>query len=444
MRKMFLPERLEKKLTDSFHSVDKHNEELYQFLSENLDEGGRPTLDDIQFVKKTNKYGRNVFRRTLADYITREKPKFPFKTWTPEQVTNKFHKLKTYDWTKWISQRDKKDVLEKYDDYKYSYSKYGLGVIDAPPSYNSISDSFMNPLRLACGSYGFKSPAQRWSEGDNIWGAFGPIWRGINDTCDLNAITYLGAFRLGTYIATQFKPTVAKTIYQMTDAKTVLDTSMGWGDRLTGFYASDATHYIGCDPNPNTFAKYKDMIKFYDKLTGGQKTTQIYNCGAEDLPWDEINDVDCAFTSPPYFSTERYNEGGEKEELQSWAKYNEYEQWKDEFYLPVAQNSFNSLSDNGVLMVNILDPKIKGKRYRSGDQLCDMLQDNFLGQCGMRIQQRSQGKSVFKDKDGNFDKAAMTEFMDKMYIENVWCFSKNKDRDIFKHNRYATLEGFMQ
>ena len=51
------------------------------------------------------------------------------------------------------------------------------------------------------------------------------------------------------------------------------------------------------------------MIKFWDKLTGGKKTTQIYNCGAEDLPWDEISNVDCAFTSPPYFSTERYNEG---------------------------------------------------------------------------------------------------------------------------------------
>ena len=241
---------------------------------------------------------------------------------------------------------------------------------------------------------------------------------------------YLGAFRLGTYIATQFKPTVAKAIYEMTDAKTVLDTSMGWGDRLTGFYASNATHYIGCDPNPNTFAKYKEMIKFYDKLTGGKKTTQIYECGAEDLPWNEIKNVDCAFTSPPYFSTERYNEGGKNEELQSWAKFDEYDKWRDEFYLPVAQNSFDSLNDNGVLMTNILDPKINGKRYRSGDELCDMLQHSFLGQVGMRIAQRPQGANVFKDEEGNFDKAAMDKFMDKIYIENVWCFSKNKDRDL--------------
>ena len=49
---------------------------------------------------------------------------------------------------------------------------------------------------------------------------------------------------------------------------------------------------------------------------------------------------------------------------------------------------------------------------------------------------------VFLDKDGNFDKEAMTKFMDKVYIENVWCFSKDKTRDIFKHTRTATLEAF--
>ena len=61
----------------------------------------------------------------------------------------------------------------------------------------------------------------------------------------------------------------------MTNAKTVLDTSMGWGDRLTAFYSSDATHYIGCDPNPNVYERYKKMIKFYDELTNlGKKTVQ--------------------------------------------------------------------------------------------------------------------------------------------------------------------------
>ena len=94
------------------------------------------------------------------------------------------------------------------------------------------------------------------------------------------------------------------------------------------------------------------------------------------------------------------------------------------------------------MMVNILDPKVKGKRYRSGDELVDILKDNFIGQVGMRYMGRPQGASVFKDEEGNFDKDAMNDFMKKVYIENIWCFSKDKDKDIFKHTKRGTLEEF--
>ena len=416
--------------------------ELYDLLHKCADSTGLPVMSRPLFLDTIEKYGKEDFRRALADFITQEKPPYPLHEFDQNKVIKTFHKLKKADWTNYIMSSEK-EVIEKYDDYKYPYSKYGLGVIQAPPSFNYVSDSFMNDLRMQCNSYGYKAPVTRWNDGDNLWGAFGPIFRGVNDHQELTPRTYTMSFRLGTYIATQFKPIVAKVIYEMTNAKTVLDTSMGWGDRLTGFYASNATHYIGCDPNPNTFARYKEMIKFFDKLTGGKKTVQMYNCGAEDLPWNEIENVDCAFTSPPYFSTERYNEGGEKEELQSWAKFNEYEKWRDDFYLPVAHNSFNSLSKNGVMMVNILDPKIKGKRYRSGDELVDSLRETFLGQIGMRIMQRPQGASVFKDEDGNFDKNAMDEFMDKSYIENVWCFARDTTTDLFAATRRGTLEDFL-
>ena len=418
--------------------------ELYELLKSCADENKLPIMNNSLFISTTEKYGKELFRSTLAEYITREKPPYPLKQFNEQKVIDKFRKLEKAPFTDYIY-IPTKGVVEKYDDYKYPYKDYGLGFIDGPSVFNYCADSFMNELRMRCGSYGFKAAVTRWEDGDNIWGAFGPIWRGVNDAKELSAGTYTMAFRLGTYIATQFKPIVAKTIYEMSHAKTVLDTSMGWGDRLTGFYASNATHYIGCDPNPNTFAKYHEMKAFYDKhydRSRGEKTIQIYNCGAEDLPWNEIENVDCAFTSPPYFSTERYNEGGDKEELQSWAKFNEYESWRDNFYLPVAQNSFDSLSDKGVLMVNILDPKIKGQRYRSGDELVDMLRPHFLGQIGMRIMQRPQGASVFKDDDGKFDKKAMDDFMNMLYMENVWCFGKDTSVDLFKDIKVNTLENF--
>ena len=92
--------------------------------------------------------------------------------------------------------------------------------------------------------------------------------------------------------------------------------------------------------------------------------------------------------------------------------------------------------------MNILDPKVKGKRYYSGNELVDSMRNDFMGQLGMRIMQRPQGKSVFSDEDGNFDKKALDKFMDKVYIENIWYFAKNKKIDIFRHTKQNTLESF--
>ena len=412
------------------------NQELYNYLH-----GQDFYLNKGEFRYCTEKYGKEEFRLTIAQYVSEKRPAFPFRKLSYADMVENFQKLQKADYTKFITPKDQitNEVIEKYDDYKYEFQTCGQGLIDTPSTYNSCSDYFMNHLRLRCGSYGFKAPAQVWEEGTakEIWSSIGGLWRGVNSTEDLSPKSVMEVLRLGTYIATQFKPIVAKVIYNMTDAKTVLDTSMGWGDRLAGFFASNATHYIGCDPNPNTFKVYSEMIREYSKMSPG-KTTQIYRCGAEDLPWETIENVDCAFTSPPYFATERYNEGGEFEKDQSWSKFAEYERWRDEFYLPVALNSFNALSEKGFLMVNIMDPKIKNVRYYSSDELVDHLQPDFLGQVGMRIMQRPQGKNKFETKED------LVEFMNKLYIENVWCFGKYKTFDLFRHKRRATLEGLFQ
>ena len=449
---------------------------LYQILKDNINERGVPILDSHAFQSLNDEFGKELFRETLAEYIATERPEYPMKIISEERYTKMFHALKDSDPFRDVTAvKDlQKEVLEKYDDYKYNFNEYGLGVIDSTHTFNDASDYFHQHLRLACGSYSYKSPVEVFKSGTakEIWSCLGPIWRGINGVKkvqidgeerlvggQLAEKSYISSFRLGTYVATQFKPNVARAIYELTEAKTVLDTSCGWGDRLCGFFATRGTEiYVGCDPNPNVFEQYKKQCVAYEKiLTGkepvmtegydvftceGSKKVTIYRCGAENLPYETLPPIDCAFTSPPYFSTEEYNKGGEHEEDQSWAKFNEYEKWRDEFYLPVSQQSFDALSDTGVLMINILDPKIKGKRYRSGDELVDMLRNNFIGQVGMRIMQRPQGKNVFATEDGEFDQEALHEFFDKMYIENVWCFSKDTSIDLFKNVAISTLEEF--
>ena len=417
-----------------------------KYLSKYADENKLPVMDQQQFETVTDDIGKVQFRLDLADYIEEHRPKFPLKEISYEVMRQCFKSLQKQDVWEYVKpvEQLEKNVKEKYDDYKYNFKDHGLGIIDAPSIFNDVSNYFHQHLRLNCGSFGFKAPIEVWEKGSSIdiWRCLGPIWRGINGMKPvmvdgreelrggkLDDKSYMSAFRLGTYIATQFKPNVAKTIYQMTNAKRVLDTSCGWGDRLAGFFTSDAEEYIGCDPNPNTYKQYLKQVETYNSFLSKPKKVTIYNCGAEDLPWDKIDNIDCAFTSPPYFSTERYNEGGEKEENQSWHKFDEYSKWRDDFYLPVAQKSFERSKH---MFVNIMDPNIKNKRYYSSDELVDSLKDNFVGQIGMRIMQRPKSDKLFESDE---EKA---EFMNRIYIENVWCFSKEK-LDYFRHSRRATL-----
>ena len=417
-----------------------------KYLNKYADENKLPVMDQQQFETVTDDIGKAQFRLDLADYIEEHRPKFPLKEISYEVMRQCFKSLQKQDVWEYVKpvEQLEKNVKEKYDDYKYNFKEHGLGIIDAPSIYNDVSNYFHQHLRLNCSSFGFKAPIEVWEKGSSIdiWRCLGPIWRGINGMKPvmvdgreelrggkLDDKSYMSAFRLGTYIATQFKPNVAKTIYQMTNAKRVLDTSCGCGDRLAGFFTSDAEEYIGCDPNPNTFKQYLKQVEVYNSFLSKPKKVTLYNCGAEDLPWDKIDNIDCAFTSPPYFSTERYNEGGEKEENQSWFKFDEYSKWRDDFYLPVAQKSFERSKH---MFVNIMDPNIKNKRYYSSDELVDSLKDNFVGQIGMRIMQRPKSDKLFKNEE---EKA---EFMNRIYIENVWCFSKEK-LDYFRHSRRATL-----
>jgi len=433
--------------------LENYDKSLYDRLLATARDDKLVILDNKSFEKLNEIYGKDTFRETLSEYIANERPVFPLKEISKDDMRKCFYDLQKFDTSKICMPKEQveKEVFEKYDDYKYSYKEYGIGLINGASTFNDVSNYFHQDLRLECGSYGFRAPKEVWENGTakDIWRCLGPIWRGINGVQkkvikevdgtetekliggELSDKSYISAFRLGTYIATQFKPVVAKAIYDITNAKTVLDTSCGWGDRLAGFFASDAEEYYGCDPNPNTYQRYQEQIASYNKFLSKPKKVQIWRCGAEDLPYHKLPNIDVAFTSPPYFSTEEYNKGGEHEEDQSWHKFNEYDKWRDDFYLPVAEKT---MSVSKFMFVNIMDPKIKGVRYRSGDELVDKFQDKFLGQIGMRIMQRPKSDTLFKDEK---EKA---EFMNKIFIENVWCFGPQTD--LFKSSRKATLDDF--
>jgi hypothetical protein len=424
--------------------------DLVDEIKKCADSNGLPIIPHDKWNDMNNNYSKQDIKDALAYYIVTEKPKFPFREIEESEAAKKFHRLCKEDYNKFYIPRSllhTRDVLEKYDDYKYPFSVYGNGLIQFGHYYNDISNIFQQENRYSCGSYGFAAPLEIWKDEQLLRKMNYTFWRLGNKSVGLH--NWRGSFRLGAYVATQFKPHVAKTIYDLTKAKSVMDTSCGWGDRLAAFYASNAYEYYGCDPNEKVFETYKKQCVWYEKQLGcnepyikeeedyffcwGKKYVVIHRKPAEDIDWNtRSNPIDCLFTSPPYFSTELYNKGGENEKDQSWARYNEYSNWRDGFLFPMLTNAWKVINDGGYVMINIMDPVIGGIRYRTCDEMvdfmCNQLGANFIGQIGMRIKQRPK-----KTND-------LSAFLEKDFIENIWCFGKGVD----KLPTNGTLENYME
>ena len=61
------------------------SDELYEILRNNCVDG-LPTMNTSMFSQMTEKSGKDVFRRTLANYIEKEKPPFPVKIFNKEII----------------------------------------------------------------------------------------------------------------------------------------------------------------------------------------------------------------------------------------------------------------------------------------------------------------------------------------------------------------------
>lgn len=403
---------------------------LNQYFKNNSDARGIPYIPNDQWLLFIAQNNKDDVRVALADYITSNNIPFPSKQFTKTEFENLFTRFCN---TSMMGEyKDFNTVLEKVD-YKYKYSDNPLGVIDKSHAYNTVSNYFQQENRMRCGSNLVDSPWDIWHDKTKLEKMNWHFWRkgalGKDDVCDA---TFRSAFRIGTYTATQFRPSVAKALYEKHNAVNVLDTSCGWGDRLAGFYATKSTErYVGCDPNPEVFETYKQQCLEYERLLGnvpiltesvnyfkcqGVKVVEIYNLPSEDVDWTQyVNTFDFYFTSPPYYETERYGVSTVKSNEQSWSRYPDFESWKNNFFFKVNRMVWDTIKPEGYMMLNIIEPRINnGKRLNLCDDMVDDIltypNSNYLGKIGMRMQARPHA-IVNADKNS-------------IFVEPIWVFRK--------------------
>lgn len=125
--------------------------------------------------------------------------------------------------------------------------------------------------------------------------------------------------------------------------ESMLDPSMGWGDRLIGAMKMNV-NYTGFDPNTALHPGYERMIQDFAPQGFNYSHTAI---GFEDAI---ITDkVDFILTSPPYGDVEVYS----NEETQSIIKFKD--NWMLGFYEPYLIKAWNALRDGGILVLQIGD-----------------------------------------------------------------------------------------
>lgn len=351
------------------------------------------------------KYSKDEIKQALSDAIEEFQVPLPYKKITEEDALEDYNKLINLDA---ISLLNKGNVVTRYD-YKYQLSDW---YIDASNVGLKSSDYFHQSARWKADSTNAPSPYRTWTTERFRLTLFNALWTLKFE--EINTHNLKTAIALRKYIAGQFRPAAAKAMYNLFDAKIILDPSAGWGDRLSGFLAYrteqdkidklgwyDEIAYIGTDPNRSI--DYDRQVNFLDKKAEGYVKV-------EHRPFENIShyeEFDFIFTSPPYFNIEKYS----KDPEQSYLKYRKFDDWLNWFLNEYVSNMWKSLDNGGHLAINISDV-YSGHRINN---ICDPMNDfltelggTYLGTIGLRMPKRPNSKAI---KDG-------------IFVEPIWIWKK--------------------
>ena len=218
---------------------------------------------------------------------------------------------------------------------------------------------------------------------------------------------------IGGNVATNFKPMVAKALYEKYVPKNgiILDSSSGFGGRMLGALSSKNNYtYIGTEPCTETFANLNTLGSEIEKVTGRTNSFKVVCKGSEDFNLGKEY-FDFSFTSPPYFTLEMYSD----EETQSTIKFPTLEEWIEGFVKPTIKNNYDMLKKGSYYAINIADFNIGSNRVEFVDkwiELCEEIGFEYVERIDMKLTtRRGNGHNI----DG----------VDKKKEEGIYIFKKN-------------------
>lgn len=231
-----------------------------------------------------------------------------------------------------------------------------MALVIPPDEYsklNNISDYFNEHVRMQCRkSYAKEgSPLEWWTSSHaNVRAklvAEGNIAPTLHDLRE-------AAYTMYPRECETFKPSHLAAFIRATGARSVLDISAGWGDRLAACLATGCA-YTATDPNSLLHDGYARMIAFYEQHVGRAPPCKIKCEGFERAIFDN-GPFDLMLTSPPYFDLENYTLSGDKNSAaQSTVLHTTLDTWFNGFLIPCMRKAFELLRPGGWFVINIED-----------------------------------------------------------------------------------------
>ena len=151
-----------------------------------------------------------------------------------------------------------------------------------------------------------------------------------------------------------YRPHFAKQVIEMTGlpAGTLFDPCAGWGGRMLGTLAA-GWQYRSCEPNPATHANLMRMLTWLKNTHPTPLDAVIHQQPVETFDISSIGPVDVVLTSPPYFNLEVYSQDA----TQSYNQHATYEEWRDQWFVPLIDRCLDNLKPTGISAWNVMNFK---------------------------------------------------------------------------------------
>lgn len=393
----------------------------------------------------------------MSPYLTIEKEEWDWikKTWERESIVDELsHVLHSYDYP--LPDIPDDEVLDDYKKLKGTWwpdilvegnwfprngrkTKYDLKFDGKFLSFkrintgNKASNKFHLENRHKVDWVRMPSGWKSWQTPKGIKTSIQAFFTLSEHLQEVNKKNIILAIQMRKYVASQFKPVIAKAFYDYFKSENVLDFSAGWGDRFCGFYAGETTkHYVGIDPNVNNhenYLKQEEYYKKYQTFFEEPKRATFISQPAEDVDYSEYeNYFDTVFTSPPYFDTERYS----NDNTQSWVRYKTIDEWNKNFLHSVLKKIIPTLKKGGILAINISDVYSSSTKgyLEIVNPMNEFLESNNLkyrGCIGMQIASRPNNGGAGTAKTDHFNddtRNLVDETQDMKFGEPIYIFEK--------------------